>query len=240
MHFCEKLQKHPELIKLNYILRNYKEIKNSKDIDFNECFSYITNNKTKMKDSMLYLTCVAIIKAFKRKLNRDQLDSIRDFCNNNIKEVTACSEMFKTFDLSDDYIPLKFGRQKKIVLSFGTFDLFHIGHLNIITRAKSLGDVLIIGISSDELNYKKKSKNTIYSFEERKKIVENIKGVDFVFKEESLEKKAEYLKDFKADILVMGDDWKDKFDYLSDICKVTYLPRTPTISTTNIVESIRK
>lgn len=125
-----------------------------------------------------------------------------------------------------------------IVLTFGTFDLFHIGHKRILQRAAEQGQ-LIVGISSDELNYSKKKKFPVYSYEQRKEIVESVRYVSKTFKEESLEKKREYILAHKADVLVMGDDWKGRFDFLSDVCKVIYLPRTASISTTAIIETIK-
>ena len=126
------------------------------------------------------------------------------------------------------------------VITFGTYDLFHIGHHNILKRAKDYGDKLIVGISTDALNYKKKQKYPVYSENERKTILSSIKYVDEVFFEESLEQKREYVLKYKADILIMGDDWKGKFDELNDICKVIYLPRTENISTTQIKLDIKK
>jgi len=125
------------------------------------------------------------------------------------------------------------------VITFGTFDLFHIGHLNIIQRAKAQGDYLIIGVSSDALNFSKKQKYPVYSQESRLRIVEALKSADEVFFEESLELKAEYIKKYKADVLVMGDDWKGRFDEFKSICEVVYLDRTPSISTTEIIEIIK-
>ena len=127
-----------------------------------------------------------------------------------------------------------------IVITFGTYDLFHIGHHNILKRAKEYGDKLVVGISTDALNYKKKQKYPVYSESERKTILSSIKYVDEVFFEESLEQKREYVIKYKADILIMGDDWKGKFDELNDICKVIYLPRTENISTTKIKQDIKK
>ena len=126
----------------------------------------------------------------------------------------------------------------KTVITFGTFDLFHIGHLSILNRSKELGDKLIVGISSDELNFSKKNKYPIYDYNQRRDILKSIKGVDKVFKEESLEKKREYILNYNADTLVMGDDWEGKFDYLNDICEVIYLKRTPSISTSEVIEKI--
>ena len=100
-------------------------------------------------------------------------------------------------------------------MTFGTFDLFHVGHLRILQRAKLMGDVLVVGVSSDELNWAKKKKKTCFSFEERRDIVRSIRCVDFVFKEDSLEQKAEYLASYEADTLVMGDDWLGRFDPLA-------------------------
>ncbi|MCO7199056.1 MULTISPECIES: adenylyltransferase/cytidyltransferase family protein [unclassified Pseudoalteromonas] len=128
----------------------------------------------------------------------------------------------------------------KKVITFGTFDVFHVGHVNILERAKALGDYLIVGISSDKLNFSKKGRNPIYSIADRLKIISSLRFVDEVFVEESLELKAQYIKDFDADILVMGDDWKDKFDIYKDICDVVYLERTPSISTTEIIEVVRR
>ncbi len=125
------------------------------------------------------------------------------------------------------------------ILTFGTFDVFHLGHLRILQRAKELGDRLIVGISTDTLNFSKKDRYPVYSQEERLEIVTSIRYVDEVFFEESLEKKADYLKKYNADILVMGDDWKGKFDHFGNICKVIYLPRTPSISTTEVIEKIQ-
>lgn len=126
----------------------------------------------------------------------------------------------------------------KNIITFGTFDVFHIGHLNIIKRAQSLGDKLIVGISTDALNFKKKGYNPVFNENERLEIVKNIKGVDQVFLEESLDLKKSYILQYKADILVMGDDWKEKFDNLNDVCQVIYLPRTKNISSSDLKESI--
>ncbi len=125
------------------------------------------------------------------------------------------------------------------VLTFGTFDLLHIGHINIIKRAKELGDQLIVGISSDNLNFSKKQIYPVYNQNDRLTIVSSLRDVDEVFVEESLELKREYILKYKADILVMGNDWEGKFDEYSDICKVVYLPRTKEISTTEIKDKIK-
>lgn len=128
----------------------------------------------------------------------------------------------------------------KRIITFGTFDVFHIGHLNILSRARRLGDELVVGVSSDSLSLKKKNRNPIYSQEERLSIVSSLRFVDEVFLEESLELKEEYIRKFNASVLVMGDDWKGHFDHLNTSASVVYLERTPTISTTAIIETIRE
>ena len=125
------------------------------------------------------------------------------------------------------------------VITFGTFDVFHVGHVNILERARSYGTELYVGVSSDKLNHLKKGRYPIYSEEDRMRIISALSCVDFVFSEESLELKAQYIQRYNADILVMGDDWQGKFDELSSICQVKYLPRTPSISTTEIIEVVR-
>ncbi len=126
----------------------------------------------------------------------------------------------------------------KTVITFGTFDVFHVGHLRVIERAAALGDRLVVGVSADALNEKKKGRRPVFSQAERLEIVASLKAVDEVFVEESLEQKRDYILEHKADILVMGDDWSGKFDEFSDICEVHYLPRTPSISTTELIEKI--
>ncbi len=128
----------------------------------------------------------------------------------------------------------------KRVITFGTFDVFHVGHLRILEKARQMGDSLIVGVSTDELNFNKKGRFPVYTQAERAEIVRAVRHVDEVFFEASLELKRDYLLKYKADILVMGDDWKGKFDEFSDICEVIYLSRTPSISTTAIIEKIRE
>jgi glycerol-3-phosphate cytidylyltransferase len=124
------------------------------------------------------------------------------------------------------------------VITFGTFDVFHVGHLRVLERAAALGDRLVVGVSADELNRRKKGRVPVFSQAERLEIVAALKPVSEVFVEESLELKRLYIETYRADILVMGDDWAGKFDEFGDICKVHYVPRTPAISTTALIEKI--
>ena len=129
-------------------------------------------------------------------------------------------------------------RSPRTVVTFGTFDVFHVGHLRVIERAAALGDRLVVGVSADALNLRKKGRKPVFSEAERVAIIAALKPVDAVFLEESLELKRDYLVEHGADVLVMGDDWAGKFDEFSDICEVVYLPRTPAISTTALIEKI--
>ena len=125
------------------------------------------------------------------------------------------------------------------IITFGTFDVLHVGHIRILKRAKAYGDHLTVGLTSDELNFSKKGRNPIYPYSSREELLSSLRFVDEVFMEESLEKKREYIIQHMADALVMGNDWEGKFDEFKDICDVIYLPRTPSISTTEIIEIIR-
>jgi glycerol-3-phosphate cytidylyltransferase len=124
------------------------------------------------------------------------------------------------------------------VITFGTFDVFHVGHLRVLERARAFGDRLVVGVSADALNLRKKDRLPVFSEAERLEIVNALRCVDEVFVEESLEQKREYILRYEADVLVMGDDWAGKFDEFGDVCRVEYLPRTPAISTTALIEKI--
>ena len=127
----------------------------------------------------------------------------------------------------------------KKVITYGTFDLLHWGHINILKRAKELGDYLIVAISTDEFN-SIKNKKAYHSFENRKMILEAIRYVDEVIPENTWEQKISDVIKHDVDVFVMGDDWEGKFDFLKDYCEVVYLPRTVGISTTQIKEDILK
>lgn len=120
----------------------------------------------------------------------------------------------------------------KIAITFGTFDMLHAGHIRLLLRASSYCDELVVGVSSDEFNFKKKGIKPYFNTETRMEMVKAIKGVTSVFKEESMEKKIQYIRESGAELLIMGDDWKGKFDDLG--IDTLYLPRTEGISTTAI------
>lgn len=123
------------------------------------------------------------------------------------------------------------------VITYGTFDLLHYGHIRLLKRAKSFGDYLIVGLSTNEFN-QEKGKTCCFSYEERKALLESIKYVDLIIPEDSWEQKVHDVRQYSVDVFVMGDDWKGKFDFLKDYCEVVYLPRTPEISTTRIKASL--
>ena len=122
----------------------------------------------------------------------------------------------------------------KKVITYGTFDLLHYGHINILRRAKEQGDYLIVALSTDEFNWNEKRKKCYFTYEQRKKLLEAIRYVDLVIPETCWDQKERDVQEFRVDTFVMGDDWEGKFDFLKDYCEVVYLPRTPEISTTQI------
>ena len=123
------------------------------------------------------------------------------------------------------------------VITYGTFDTLHFGHIRLLQRARALGDYLIVGLSSDEFN-KKKDKKAFHSWSERKYLLEALRAVDLVIPEESWEQKRKDVKLYHVNTFTMGDDWENKFDFLSDLCDVVYLPRTRDISSTTIRTAI--
>ncbi|MBD5432897.1 MAG: glycerol-3-phosphate cytidylyltransferase [Treponema sp.] len=126
----------------------------------------------------------------------------------------------------------------KRVITYGTFDLLHYGHINLLKRARELGDYLIVALSTDEFNWDSKRKQCYFSYEKRRQLLEAVRYVDLVIPEESWEQKRSDIQLYKVDTFVMGDDWQGKFDFLKDLCEVVYLPRTPEISTSQIKNDI--
>ncbi len=128
-------------------------------------------------------------------------------------------------------------KNKKIVLTYGTYDLLHIGHINLLKRAKALGNYLVVGLSTDEFN-QIKHKDCFLPYKQRKAVLETIKYVDKVIPEKNWKQKVNDIKNHNVDIFVMGDDWNGKFDELKNFCEVIYLPRTKNISTTLLKKNI--
>ena len=127
----------------------------------------------------------------------------------------------------------------KRIITYGTFDLLHYGHINLLRRAKELGDYLIVALSTDEFNWSEKQKKSYFTYEQRKKLLEAIRYVDLVIPEKNWEQKALDVQEFRVDTFVMGNDWEGKFDFLKEYCEVVYLPRTPEISTTQIKQELK-
>lgn len=121
----------------------------------------------------------------------------------------------------------------KTIITYGTFDILHAGHIHLLRRARALGDRLVVGLSTDAFN-QGKHKSSLLNYENRKLVLEAIRYVDEVFPEETWEQKADDIRRYSADVFVMGDDWTGKFDFLGEYCEVVYLPRTDGISTTDI------
>lgn len=129
----------------------------------------------------------------------------------------------------------------KRVITYGTFDLLHYGHINLLRRAKELGDYLVVAISTDEFNWIEKQKKSYYTYEQRKAMVEAIRYVDLVIPEANWDQKRTDIHDYNIDVFVIGDDWKGKFDYLNEEgAEVVYLERTPEISSTQIKSDLNK
>ena len=128
----------------------------------------------------------------------------------------------------------------KKVITYGTFDLLHYGHINLLRREKELGDYLIVALSTDEFNWNEKQKKCFFTYEQRKKLLEAIRYVDLVIPEENWAQKISDVQEFRVDTFVIGNDWEGKFDFLRDYCEVVYLPRTPEISTPQIKQELRE
>ena len=127
---------------------------------------------------------------------------------------------------------------KKVILTYGTFDLFHVGHLSLLNRLKALGDELIVGVSTDEFN-EVKGKRTIIGFEDRIEIVRNLKCVDLVLPEQHWDQKVDDIRRHQVAVFGMGDDWCGRFDELKAHCEVVYLPRTEGISSTHLKKTLK-
>jgi len=127
----------------------------------------------------------------------------------------------------------------KRVITYGTFDLLHYGHIELLKRAKAMGDYLIVALSTDEFNWDSKQKRAYFSYDKRKQLLEAIRYVDLVIPENDWKQKVTDIKKYHIDTFVMGDDWKGKFDYLDDETQVIYLPRTPEISTSKIKKDLK-
>lgn len=130
--------------------------------------------------------------------------------------------------------------QMKRIITYGTFDLLHYGHIQLLRRARALGDYLIVALSTDEFNWNEKRKKCYFSFEKRRQLLEAVRYVDLVIPEESWEQKENDVKEFRVDTFVIGDDWKGRFDFLKPLCEVVYLERTPEISTTRIKRDLNE
>jgi glycerol-3-phosphate cytidylyltransferase len=239
---------------INYITKN-KDFKYERDINFNkntnftsvfDALKYVNINNGKeiriMNEKFLEYTLS--IKYFypEIKIIFYLFDEIKkqNLVFLNYVDVVKC----KSNELKEKYENYEFIYviNKPIfgtirVITFGTYDLFHIGHYNILKRSRDLGEKLIVGISSDILN-EKKGKISVNKTEKRVKDVMETKFAAECFVEESLEEKDNYIKKYECDLLVMGDDWEDKFDWVS--CPCIYFPRTPNISTTMLKEEIKK
>lgn len=128
----------------------------------------------------------------------------------------------------------------KRIITYGTFDMLHYGHINLLRRAKERGDYLIVALSTDEFNWNSKQKRTYFSYEKRKQLLEAIRYVDLVIPEKSWDQKVSDIKLYQVDEFVMGDDWQGKFDFVADetSAEVIYLERTPEISTTQIKQDL--
>lgn len=183
----------------------------------------------------------------KYKVDLPIINAVNDVANNGAVPRQAVMELMgrdKRSELSKSVLDINFENAiikskrstgMKRVITYGTFDLLHYGHINLLRRAKALGDYLIVAISSDEFNWNEKHKKTYFTYEQRKMLLEALRYVDLVIPEENWQQKKTDMHEYHIDTFVMGDDWKGKFDFLKDEgVEVVYLPRTPEISTSQI------
>lgn len=184
---------------------------------------------------------IPIINAVNEVINHgaDPKTTVNMLMNRDRK--TELTRSILDINYENSIIKSKRGLGMKRVITYGTFDLLHYGHINLLKRAKALGDYLVVVVSTDEFVEKEKHKTCYFNYEQRKGLLESIRFVDLVIPEESWQQKISDIKDYHIDTFVMGDDWKGKFDYLRDEgVEVIYLPRTPEISTTQIKEDLHK
>lgn len=161
------------------------------------------------------------------------LETVKALMGRNKRMEVEKTALELTFE--NTFLRNKRGTGMKRVITYGTFDLLHYGHINLLRRAKALGDYLVVAISTDEFNWNEKQKKCYFTYEQRKALVEAVRYVDLVIPEENWEQKKTDVHEYHIDTFVIGDDWKGKFDFLKDEgCEVVYLPRTPEISTTQI------
>ena len=169
-------------------------------------------------------------------------DAVRDLMGRESKTVLPKPILDLNFEsavIKNDAMRAKGDQSMKRVITYGTFDLLHYGHINLLKRAKALGDYLIVVISSDEFNWNEKHKKCYFTYEQRKALVEAIRYVDLVIPEESWSQKRSDMHEYHINTFVMGDDWKGKFDFLKDEgVEVVYLPRTPEISSSQIKKDL--
>lgn len=191
--------------------------------------------------SEIYQVELPIISAVNSIINEgaEPAKTVSDLMKRGKKSEYTKSLLDITFENS--LLKNKRSTEMKRVITYGTFDLLHYGHINLLKRAKALGDYLIVVISSDEFNWNEKQKKCYFTYEQRKALVEAVRYVDLVIPEESWEQKKSDVHEYHIDTFVMGDDWKGKFDFLKDEgVEVVYLPRTPEISTTQIKKDLNK
>ncbi len=165
-------------------------------------------------------------------------ETVQSLMSRDKKTELSRSKLDISFENS--IIKNKRGTGMKRVITYGTFDLLHYGHINLLKRAKALGDYLVVAISTDEFNWNEKQKKCYFTYEQRKALVEAVRYVDLVIPEENWEQKKTDVHEYHIDTFVIGDDWEGKFDFLKEEgCEVVYLPRTPEISTTQIKKDLK-
>ncbi|ROZ26558.1 glycerol-3-phosphate cytidylyltransferase [Enterococcus faecium] len=187
-----------------------------------------------------YAVELPIVAAVDAVINRaaDPSETVKQLMGRNKKMETQKTALEISIE---NTILKKRGIGMKRVITHGTFDLLHYGHINLLKRAKALGDYLVVAVSTDEFNWNEKQKKCYFTYEQRKALVEAVRYVDLVIPEESWEQKKTDVHEYHIDTFVIGDDWTGKFDFLKDEgCEVVYLPRTPEISSTQIKHDLHE